>query len=67
MFKKFLNHPVLENTTLIHKTDKDNFYNIGDWRREQYNEYGYTIWGESDCLMPDDMFYILLFQIFFLH
>tara|TARA_R110002074_G_scaffold189543_2_gene355396 strand:+ start:14468 stop:16003 length:1536 start_codon:yes stop_codon:yes gene_type:complete len=59
MFKKFLNHPVLENTTLIHKTDKDNFYNIGDWRREQYNEYGYTIWGESDCLMPDDMFYIL--------
>jgi len=59
MFEKFLNHTVLKNATLIHKTDDDDFYNIGDWRREQYNQFGYTIWGESDCIMPYDMFYIL--------
>ena len=59
MFDKFLNHPVLKNATLIHKTDDDDFYNIGDWRREMYNQCGYTVWGESDCLMPYDLFYIL--------
>jgi hypothetical protein len=60
MFKEFLNHPVLKKAEIIYKTNKDPFYNIGDWRREIYlNDYKYTIWGESDCLIPEDYFYIL--------
>lgn len=60
MFNKFLNHPILKNAEIIYKTDSDPFYNIGDWRREIYsNEYKYTIWGESDCLIPFDFFFIL--------
>tara|TARA_Y100001938_G_scaffold138398_1_gene203819 strand:- start:6233 stop:7768 length:1536 start_codon:yes stop_codon:yes gene_type:complete len=59
MFEKFLNHPVLKNASIITKTNDDDFYNIGDWRREMYNENGYTVWGESDCVMPYDLFYIL--------
>jgi len=60
MFNEFINHPVLKNAKILYKTDNDPFYNIGDWRREIYsNEHKYTIWGESDCLIPEDYFYIL--------
>jgi len=60
MFNEFLSHPILEDAEIIYKTDSDPFYNIGDWRREIYsNEYKYTVWGESDCLIPEDYFYIL--------
>jgi hypothetical protein len=60
MFEEFINHPVLQNANIIYKTDKEPFYNIGDWRREIYeSSYKYTVWGESDCLVPEDYFYIL--------
>ena len=60
MFKEFINHPVLKGANIIYKTDNDTFYNIGDWRRETYDkDYKYTVWGESDCLLPEDFFYIL--------
>jgi len=60
MFNEFLNHPVFKNAEIIYKTNNDPFYNIGDWRREIYsNNYKYTVWGESDCLIPEDYFYIL--------
>lgn len=60
MFDEFINHPILKNSEIIYKTDSDPFYNIGDWRRKIYDsEYKYTIWGESDCLIPIDYFYIL--------
>ena len=60
MFREFIGHPVLKEAEIIYKTDADPFYNIGDWRREEYlNDYKYTIWGESDCLIPEDYFYIL--------
>jgi hypothetical protein len=60
MIKEFENHPLLENSQIIYKTDSDDFYNIGDWRREVYDiDAKYTVWGESDCLLPEDFFYIL--------
>jgi len=59
MFDIFLNHPIMEIANITTKTDKDPFYNIADWRREIYNSKGYTIWGESDCLLPYDLFFIL--------
>lgn len=60
MFDEFINHPLMDRVEVIKKTDDDPFYNIGDWRREMYDkEYKYTVWGESDCLVPFDFFYIL--------
>jgi hypothetical protein len=60
MFERFTNHSLLQKASITYKTNDDAFYNIGDWRREVYsNQYKYTIWGESDCLLPEDFFYIL--------
>ena len=42
--------------------DDDKPYTMADYRRElnnQCNECDYVIWGESDCLMPRQMFGVL--------
>jgi hypothetical protein len=66
MFNEFLNHPILKKATIIEKTNNDPFYNIADWRRDIYSDKGYTVWGESDCLLPYDLFYILEYlQIYY--
>jgi hypothetical protein len=62
MFDEFITHPVLENAVIMKKTDSDEFYNIGDWRRDIYGseyDYKYIVWGESDCLVPEDYFFLL--------
>lgn len=59
MFSVFLDHPLIKHkyTTVYHITDAQPFYNIGDWRRDVYNPDSiYTVWGESDCLLPVDYF-----------
>ena len=61
-FNEHLDHPLLtdENTEIIVKSDKDPFYNIADWRREVYDSQAkYTVWGETDTILPKDIFYIL--------
>jgi hypothetical protein len=62
VFDIFLNHPVLKDAIIIKKTDKDPFYNIGDWAGDIYGpeyEAQYTVWLESDCLVPEDYFFLL--------
>jgi hypothetical protein len=60
MFNAFINHPIIKKSKITYKTNEDEFYNIGDWRREQYDkDFKYTVWGESDCLLPEDFFYVL--------
>jgi hypothetical protein len=62
MFDIFLNHPLIKTATVINKTDIDEFYNIGDWARDIYGpeyDYKYILWGESDCLIPEDYFFLL--------
>jgi hypothetical protein len=60
MFDEFKNHPIFKKAKVIEKTDNDPLYNVGDLRRECYKkDYKYTIWGESDSLLPEDFFYIL--------
>jgi hypothetical protein len=60
MFLEFIDHPIINQSTIIYKTNEHDFYNIGDWRREcYYKKAKYTIWGESDTLVPVDYFYIL--------
>lgn len=57
MFDEFINHQILKKAKIIYKTNDDPFFNIGDWRREMYfPEAKYTIWGESDCLIPSNYF-----------
>jgi len=57
MFDEFINHQVLKKAKIIYKTNNDPFFNIADWRREMYfPEAKYTIWGESDCLIPNNYF-----------
>ena len=47
-------------TSITIKTDKDPFYNIADWRREVYDAKAkYTVWGETDTILPRDIFAIL--------
>lgn len=60
MFTEFLSHPVLRDAEIEYKRNDDGFYNATDWRRDIYDSQAkYTVWGESDCLMPEDYFYIL--------
>ncbi len=59
MVAKFSNHPLMKKATVIYKTNKDPFYNIADWRRDAYNTNGYTFWGESDALVPEEYFYVV--------
>lgn len=58
-FDKLANHPALRSATIVEKTDSDSFYNVGDWRREVKTKDGYTIWGESDTLVPYAYFLLL--------
>jgi hypothetical protein len=62
MFNDFIEHPIIKQAIIIHKTDQDSFYNIGDWRRDIYGpdyDYKYIVWGESDSLVPEDHFFLL--------
>ena len=62
MFDCFLNHDIFKkkNVEIIYKTNEDPFYNVGDLRRDVYdNKYKYTVWGESDTIIPPQYFILL--------
>jgi hypothetical protein len=59
VFEHIRLHPLLTNATIVEKTDNDPFYNIADWRREVKSSEGYTVWGESDSILPKNYFAIL--------
>ena len=62
MLEKHQNHPLFKDTNVevTIKDDKDPFYNIADWRREVYDpDAKYTVWGETDTILPRDIFAIL--------
>jgi len=62
LFNKHLNHPLFKEhlDDVVIKTNDHPFYNIADWRREVYDpEAKYTVWGESDTILPRDIFAIL--------
>jgi len=58
-FSKHLDHSLFKDprTSVTVKTDNQPFYNIADWRREVYDpEAKYTVWGETDTILPRDFF-----------
>lgn len=62
MLEKHQNHPLFKDygVEVTIKDDTHPFYNIADWRREVYDpEAKYTVWGESDTILPKDIFAIL--------
>jgi hypothetical protein len=56
MFIELLEHDLVKQSEITWKTDDDEFYNVGDWRRDCYDANNITIWGESDCLVPTTYF-----------
>lgn len=61
-FSKHLDHTLFKDpdTEVIIKSDSDPFYNIADWRRDVYDPNAkYTVWGETDTILPRDFFAIL--------
>lgn len=58
-FDNLSKHPALTSATIVEKTNSDGFYNVGDWRREVRTSDGYTVWGESDTLVPNIYFVLL--------
>ena len=56
IFDILLQDEFISNTDITWKTDNDDFYNVGDWRRECYDSNNITIWGESDCYVPETYF-----------
>lgn len=57
MFNILMEMDIVKRSKVVWKTDKDSFYNVGDWRRDHYDPKNITIWGESDCLIPLSYFY----------
>lgn len=55
----FINHPFLKKCKIIKKTDEDEFWGVATLRRELMNKEGITYWGESDCMLPLEYFYIV--------
>ena len=55
-FDILLQHPKAEEWNIVWKNNKDGFYNVGDWRRDCYDNDNLTVWGESDCLVPVQYF-----------
>jgi hypothetical protein len=56
MFDILLQNELVKKSDIIWKTDEDEFYNVGDWRRDCYYPNDITIWGESDCYVPETYF-----------
>lgn len=54
----FLHHPLIPKCTIIKKTNEDEFWGVAKFRREFMNREGITYWGESDCLLPLEYFYV---------
>lgn len=54
----FLDHPLVKDCTIIKKTNEDEFWGVAKFRREYINKNGITYWGESDCMLPLEYFYI---------
>jgi hypothetical protein len=54
----FIDHPLVKNCTVIKKTDDDEFWGVAKFRREFMNRDGITYWGESDCMLPLEYFYV---------
>jgi len=54
----FMDHPLISKCTIIKKTNDDEFWGVAKFRREFMNKEGLTYWGESDCMVPLEYFYV---------
>lgn len=54
----FIHHPFISKCQLIYKTDNDAPFGVAGPRRDWMIRDGVNYWGESDCMLPIDFFYI---------
>lgn len=58
--REVLNHPLYSQIEFVERNDAHPFYNIADWRRDEYYpDAKYNVWGETDTIMPREFFRIL--------
>ena len=58
MWRYFMDHPIIPKCKIIKVTDNDKFWGVANFRRDFLNPDGLTYWGESDCMVPLECFYI---------
>jgi hypothetical protein len=55
---EFLCHPMISRCKILRVTNKDELFGISKFYRDYYNKDGLTYWGECDCYLPIEFFYI---------
>jgi len=58
MWNYFIDHPLIPKCTLIKITNNDAFTGVSRVRRDFRSKDGFTIWGESDTILPLEGLYI---------
>lgn len=54
----FIHHPFIKECQLIYKTNDDPPFGVSQPRRDWMIRDGVNYWGESDCLLPLEYFYV---------
>jgi len=58
MWKEFMNHPLIPQCKIVKITNDDPFTGVSRVRRDYRSKDGLTYWGESDCFLPLECFYV---------
>ena len=57
-WKEFMHHPIIPNCKIVKIDNKNELYGISKFCRDYYNKDGLTYWGECDCYVPAEFFYV---------
>jgi len=58
MWKEFTDYPFISKCSIVKITNNDPFTGVSRVRRDYRSKDGLTYWGESDCLLPLECFYV---------
>jgi len=58
MWKHFIDHPLISKCKIDKVTNDDKFWGNANFRRDYITKNGCTYWGEADCYLPLEFFYI---------
>jgi hypothetical protein len=57
-WEHFIHHPFINQVKIIYKTNDDPPFGVSQPRRDWMIRDGVNYWGESDCLLPLEYFYV---------
>lgn len=58
MWRYIMDHPIIPKCKLDKVTNNDKFWGNANFRREYITNEGVTYWGEADCYLPIEFFYL---------